>query len=116
MNAKFIVNIECAMSLKWSQDKMLAFHYRIPIIQVGRQPTTTCHLLIWPPHHIKMKNVIARWIALIIMEDGGCSTKVTNPNIIKVAAKSLMYYSPAELERLHCQLGAKHRCMIMEAN
>ena len=39
----------------------------------------------------KIKRVKARWIALRIMEDGGCSlihVKVTNPNIIKVAAKS----------------------------
>ena len=38
----------------------------------------------------KIKHVIAQWIALLIMEDGGCSltiVKVTNPNIIKATAK-----------------------------
>ena len=35
----------------------------------------------------KIKRVIDRWIALLVMEDGGCSltfAKGDNPNIIKV--------------------------------
>ena len=38
----------------------------------------------------KMKRVIAWWIALLIVKDGGCSlifAKVTNPNIVKVVVK-----------------------------
>ena len=41
-----------------------------------------------PTSDIKIKCVIAWWIALLIVEDGGCSlivTKMTNPNIIKAA-------------------------------
>ena len=46
----------------------------------------------------KIKCVIAQWIALLIMEDGGCSlifAKVTDPNIINAVAKSpCITYSP----------------------
>ena len=45
----------------------------------------------------KIKRVIAWWIALLVMEDGGCNlifAKVTNPNIIKVAAESIRITHP----------------------
>ena len=70
-----LMSIGCVMSLKWSQIisnvVILAFHYRIPTIQVGR------HLNHLPPPNLlslcmKMKCAIARWIALLITEDGGC--------------------------------------------
>ena len=41
-----------------------------------------------PTSSTKIKRVIAQWMALCIMEDGGCIltfAKVTNVNIIKVA-------------------------------
>ena len=44
-----------------------------------------------PTSGTKIKRVIAWWIALLVMEDGGCSltfAQVTNPNITKVVAKS----------------------------
>ena len=53
------------------------------------------------------------------MEDGGCSltyAKVTNPNIIKVAAKSPCIYSPTKLKRLYHQIEATNRCPIEETN
>ena len=70
-----------------------------PQIQVGRHLTTTCRLLICPnccPSNLptlptNVKHVVAQWIAILIMEDGGCSlifAQVTNPNTIKVMAKS----------------------------
>ena len=44
-----------------------------------------------PTSGTKIKCVIAQWITLLVMEDGGCSltyVKEIDPNIIKVAAKS----------------------------
>ena len=43
-----------------------------------------------PSSPTKIKHVRAQWVALLTMEDGGCSlisAKATNPNIIKVVAK-----------------------------
>ena len=83
------------------------------------------NLLKLPPPNLptsdikKNKCVIAQWIALLVVEDGGCSLtfeKVTNPSIIRVAAKSTCIYSPTELKQLYCRLGAKNRCSIKEAN
>ena len=49
---------------------------------------------------------MAQWIALLTLEDGGCSltfAKVTNPNIIKGGNYITIYYSSTELEQLHRQ-------------
>jgi hypothetical protein len=49
----------------------------------------------------KLKRVIAWWIALLIMEDGGCRlifAKVTNPNIIKAAGKSSRITHPPKID------------------
>ena len=66
------------------------------MIQVG--PHLNSHM---PPPNLptsgtKIKSVITWCIALLVMEEGGCSltfAKLTNPNIMKVATKS-PYNSP----------------------
>ena len=54
-----------------------------------------------PPNLLtKVKHVISRWIAILIMEDGGCRltfVKMTNPNVIKVATKSSCITHPLKL-------------------
>ena len=64
----------------------LAPHMHTPLPDLSKRP----HLEL-PTSRTKIKRVIARWIALLIMEDGWCSltfAKVTKPSIIKAAAKS----------------------------
>ena len=71
----------------------------------------------------KIKHVITRRIALLIMEDGGCSStfvKVTNPSVIKTTTKSpyinIYIYSPTELKKLYHLLGTNNRGPVKEVN
>ena len=53
-----------------------------------------------PTLSTKIKHVIAQWIALHIMDDDGyilTFAEVTNPNIIKVVAKSSCIIHPPNL-------------------
>jgi hypothetical protein len=111
------------MSLKQSHVRWnvaeSAFHYKIPTIQVHRHLTTTWRLLLCPAWPQKWRCVIARWIALLTTEDGGCNLivmKVTYPNIMKVASKSPPIYSPTELEWLYRRLRAKNKCVVQVTN
>ena len=56
-----------------------------------------------PPPNLpttKIEHVIAWWITLLVMDDGGCSmtfAKATNPNVIKAAATSSCITRPLNL-------------------
>ena len=80
MKPKMNVNIGCVMSLKWSHErqKVVKLFFIIEYPQVGRHLTTTCHLLICPPRTQNIKRVISRWVALLIMEDDGCTLTFAN--------------------------------------
>ena len=57
----------------------------LPLDLTKLQPPTL------PTSGTKIKHVIARWIVLLIMNDGGCSlifAKVINPNTINATTKS----------------------------
>ena len=114
-------------ALKWTRViyivVKLVFHHRI------------CHITNWsaPQSHIrppnvskllplnvptlstKFKCVIAWWITLFIMEDGGYSlifAKVTNANIIKVAIKSPWITHTLNLINYAVNKSKKNRCPI----
>jgi hypothetical protein len=83
------------------QDEMLLNCFKLFNIQNTSSLASHNHMLPpdlskLPPPNLhtsgtKIKHAIAWWIALLIMEDGGCSltfAEVTNPNIIIVATKS----------------------------
>ena len=66
----------------------------------------------------KIKHVIVRWIALLIMEDDGCSfifAEVPNPNIIKVVTTSTCIIHPPN-QVIGPLIRTKNRCPIKEAN
>ena len=76
MKTKFHTNVGCDVSLKWSRVILnvvgLAFHYRIPhykLVMLSPNVLTSS---------TKFERVIVRWIALLIMEDGGCSLTFVN--------------------------------------
>ena len=101
MKTKCNANIECVMSLKWSwvmiKRCQIGFLLQSTHITSWFAPHNHMEPLNMPTSPTKIKRVIAWWIAFIIMEDDECSlifVKVTNPNIMKVAAKLLCSTHP----------------------
>ena len=73
----------------------------------------------FPTLGTKFKLVIVRSIALLVMEDDGCSlivAKVTNPNVIKVVCLNHNVFITHQFKIIVPPIRSQNRCMIQKTN